>query len=210
MSYLVNLALEGRTAVVVGAGRVARRKVEGLAQAGASVRVVAPEACAEIQAQETAGQVAWVREHYRKAHLEGAVLVMAATSDEAVNAQVAQDARELGILVNVVDRPSLCTFTVPATLRRGDLMLAAATSGRCPALASAVREELESEYGPEYAKVVSLLGSLREQMIAAGWESFRIRQALMSLYRAGLPELIAAGDHEGIQKLVAAFTGLEP
>ncbi len=208
MSYLINLALEGRTAVVVGAGKVARRKVEGLVQAGACVRVVAPEACREIQDWAAGGQVVWVRERYARAHLEGALLAIGATSDAAVNAQVAEDARDLGVLVNVVDRPALCAFTVPATLRRGELMLAAATSGRCPALASALREELESEYGPEYAEVVSLLGSLREQMIAAGWESFRVRQALISLYRAGLPELIAAGDQEGIQKLVSAFTGL--
>lgn len=208
MSYLVNLALEGRAVVVVGAGNVARRKVEGLLQAGAAVRVVAPSACAEIEALAAAGQITWLREIYRRVHLEGTALVIAATGDEAVNAQVAQDARELGILVNVVDRPALCTFTVPATVRRGDLILAAATSGRCPALASAVREELESEYGPEYAEVVALLGRLRAQMIAAGWESFRIRQTLISLYRAGLPELIAAGDQEGLRRLVAAFTGL--
>ena len=208
MSYLINLALEDRTALVVGAGNVARRKVEGLLQAGARVCVVAPQACAEIQGWAAAGKVAWLREPYRREHLEGAVVVIAATGDEGVNARVAEDAREMGILVNVVDRPGLCTFTVPATVRRGDLILAAATGGRCPALASAVREELESEYGPEYAEVVALLGRLREQMLAAGWEGFRIRQTLISLYRAGLPELMAAGDQEGIQRLVAAFTGL--
>lgn len=210
MSYLINLALEGRLAVVVGAGKVARRKLEGLLQAGACVRVVAPRACAEIREWAAAGKLTWVEDRYRAAYLEGAELVIAATGDEAVNAQVAEDARRLGILINVVDRPALCTFTVPATVRRGNLILAAATGGRCPALASALREQLEAEFGPEYADVVDLLGRLREQMIAAGWESFRIRQILMSLYRAGLPELIAARDQEGIRKLVAAFTGLQP
>ena len=208
MSYLVNLVLEGRAALVMGAGKVALRKVEGLLQGGARVTVVAPAACPEIEALAEAGRITLHRESYRKAHLEGAFLAIAATGDEAVNGQVAQDARELGILVNVVDRPALCTFTVPATLRRGELILAVATGGRCPSLASALREELESAYGPEYAEVVALLGSLRQQMLAAGWESFRVRQSLISLYRAGLPELIVAGDQAGIRKLVAAFTGL--
>ncbi|MBM3748845.1 MAG: bifunctional precorrin-2 dehydrogenase/sirohydrochlorin ferrochelatase [Acidobacteria bacterium] len=210
MSYLVSLTLEGRPAVVVGAGQVARRKVEGLLQAEAAVTVVAPGICAEIQALADAGRVALRREPYGKECLAGVSLVIAATNHAAVNAQVARDARELGILVNVVDRPALCTFTLPATLRRGDLTVAVATGGRCPALASAVREDLEAQFGDEYGEVVALLGRLREQLMAAGWEGFRVRQALISLYRAGLPELIAAGDQAGVRKLVAAFTGLQP
>jgi len=209
MSYLVNLVLEARPALVVGAGKVALRKVEGLLQGGAQVRVVAPAACPEIEGLAETGRIVLRREPYGSAHLEGAFLAIAATDDEAVNAQVAEDARRFGVLVNVVNQPALCTFTVPAILRRGELILAVATGGRCPSLASAVREDLESQYGPEYAEVVALLGRLREQMIAAGWESFRVRQSLISVYRAGLPELIVAGDQEGIRKLVAAFTGLE-
>jgi precorrin-2 dehydrogenase/sirohydrochlorin ferrochelatase len=205
VSYLVNLAVEGRPAVVVGAGSVARRKVEGLLRAGASVTVVAPAACPEIEALATAGGIALRREAYERAHLAGAFLAIAATDDEAVNAQVAQDARSLGVLVNVVDRPALCTFTLTASLRRGDLILAVATGGRCPTLARAIREELEARYGPEYAEVVALLGRVREKLIARGWESARIRRALEQIYRAGLPELIASGDRGGIGKLLEGF-----
>jgi len=208
MSYLVNLVLEGRTAVVVGAGKVALRKVEGLLLGGAQVTVVAPTACLEIEALVEAGRIVLRREPYRSAHLEGAFLAIAATDDEAVNAKMAEDAQRLGVLVNVVDRPALSSFFLPATVRRGELILGVATGGRCPALASALREELEGRYGPEHGEALALLGRLRERMMAAGWESFRVRQALISLYRAGLPDLIVAGDQEGIRKLVAAFTGL--
>jgi precorrin-2 dehydrogenase/sirohydrochlorin ferrochelatase len=210
MSYLVNLALEGRPAVVVGGGKVALRKVEGLLQGGAQVRVAALAVCPEIEALVEAGRIALCREPYRAAHLEGALLAIAATDDAAINAQVAQDARALGVLVNVVDQPALCTFTLPATLRRGDLILGVATGGRCPTMASVLREELEARYGPEHGGALALLARLRERMIAAGWESFRVRQALASLYCAGLPELIAAGDQEGIRRLVETFTGLQP
>lgn len=210
MSYVVNLVLEGRTAVVVGAGKVGLRKVEGLLQGGARVTVVAPSACPEVEALAEASRLALCREAYRTAHLEGAFLAIAATDNGAVNAQVAEDARGLGVLVNVVDRPALCTFTLPATLRRGELILAVATGGRCPSLASVLREDLEARYGPEHGEALALLAGLRERMMAAGWESFRVRQALASLYRAGLPELIVAGDQEGIRRLVEAFTGLQP
>ena len=92
------------------------------------------------------------------------------------------------MLVNVVDRPALCTFTVPATVRRGDLTLAVATEGRCPALAGILREELEARYGPEYAELVGLFGEARKKMIELGWDGRRMRETLAGIYRAGVIE----------------------
>ncbi len=191
MGYLVNLVLDRRPAVVVGAGSIALRKVLGLLAAGARVSVIAPRACEEMRALASEGRIGLQDREYAPGDLAGAFLVIAATSDEEANARVSEEARSLNILVNVVDRPAVCTFTLPAVVRRGDLTLAVATEGRCPALARALREDLESKYGQEYAGLLDVLGRLRDQMLERGWESPRIQEALSRLYRAGLMERLA-------------------
>ncbi len=159
--YPVVLDLSGRRAVVVGGGEVALRKARALAEAGARVRVVAPDF---LPAFGEDGRLECVAARYEKRHLEGARVVVAATDDEAVNRQAASDARASGILVNVVDRPELCDFIVPAQVRRGDLLIAIATGGAAPALAKRLRERLEQEFGPEYAVLLEALREVREDM----------------------------------------------
>jgi precorrin-2 dehydrogenase/sirohydrochlorin ferrochelatase len=188
MSYLVNLALEGRAAVVIGGGEVATRKVQDLLAAKAHVTVIAPQLCDRVVALADEKRIVVYVRPYRAADLAGAFVVIAATDDEGLNARVAADAAARNVLVNVVDRPALCTFTVPATVRRGSLTIAIATEGRCPALAGILREELEERYGPEYAELVGLFGELRKKMIAIGWDGQRIRETLAGMYRAGTIE----------------------
>lgn len=207
MGFVVNLVLDGRLVVVVGGGAVASRKIEDLLAADARVAVVAPRACERIRDLANAGRIRARWGAYESADLEDAFLVVAATDDEAVNARVSSDAQARGLLVNVVDRPALCTFTLPATLRRGDLTLAVATEGLCPALAGVLREELEQRYGPEYEELVALFGRLRKQMIAQGWEGRRIREAVAELYRSGIAGLIASGDRSQIEEWIRARLG---
>jgi precorrin-2 dehydrogenase/sirohydrochlorin ferrochelatase len=185
MSYLVNLALEGRAAVVVGGGEVAARKVQDLLAAKAHVTVIAPQVCDRIVALADEKLIVMHGRPYRTGDLAGAFVAIAATDDEGINARVAADAAARNVLVNVVDRPALCTFTVPATVRRGDLTLAISTEGRCPALAGVLREEIEERYGPEYAELVGLFGEARKKMIELGWDGRRIRERLAGIYRAG-------------------------
>jgi precorrin-2 dehydrogenase/sirohydrochlorin ferrochelatase len=179
MSYLVNLALEGRGAVVIGGGEVAARKVQDLLAAKAHVTVIAPQLCDGIVALAGEQLVVAHGRPYRTGDLAGAFVAIAATDDKALNAAA------INVLVNVVDRPALCTFTVPATLRRGDLTIAIATEGRCPALAGILREELAERYGPEFAELAGLFGEARKKMIELGWDGRRIRETLAGIYRAG-------------------------
>lgn len=209
MGYLVNLRLEGRVAVVAGGGKVACRKIPDLLDAGAAVTVVAPEA--EERIRELASQkliVAHLRP-YTRSDLYGAYLAIAATDDEDVNTQVYKDAQALGILVNVVDRPALCSFTVPASVRRGSLTIAVATDGECPALSGVLREELECRFGEEYGELVRLMGDLRRQMAALGWSGARIREATSALYRDGIIEAIAMADRRLLCDFVRARLGPE-
>jgi len=186
MGYMLNLVLAGKPAVVIGAGEIAARKVHDLLAANAVVTVIAPAACESIEALDAHNQVTFRPRRYKASDLDGVIVAIAATDDEALNRRVARDAAHRRVLVNVVDRPALCTFTLPAVVRRGDLTIAVATEGRCPALSSILREELEAYYGPEYARLVTRFAASRQTMIARGWNGPRIRRTLAARYTAFL------------------------
>jgi len=164
-AYPIMLDLAGQRAVVVGGGRVALRKAQALADAGAEVCVVAPD-LAPAFADDP--RLACVAAAYAAERLDGAAVVIAATDDEAVNAQVAADARVGGVLVNVVDRPALCDFLVPAQMVRGDLLIAVSTGGAAPSLSRRLRERLETEFGPEYETLLAALRQVRDRVKSQG------------------------------------------
>jgi siroheme synthase-like protein len=138
--YPIFLRLEGQSAVVIGAGKIALRKTRGLVEAGARVTVVAPEALPEFAALP----VVMRRRRFRLSDLDGARLVFAATNDREVNRRIGQEARRGGAWVNVADAPEECSFYVPARVRRRGLELAVSTGGRVPRLAAALRRRLET------------------------------------------------------------------
>lgn len=165
--YPIALNVEGRRAVVVGGGAVARRKVETLRECGALVRVVAPELDERLEQLARRGEIESRRGDYQAADLDGAFLVIAATNSAAVNARVAADARAAGVLLNSADAPEVSDFLVSAGVRRGDLLISVFTGGHSPALSRRIREQLEAVFGPEYELLVALLGRLRPEVIAA-------------------------------------------
>jgi len=161
--YPINLNIDGRLCLVVGGGEVAARKAQGLLDAGAAVHVVSPEVCPEVQALP----VKILRRPFREADVDSAAVVIAATNDPDVNTRVAAAAQLANVPVNVVDQPGLCSFFLPAVVRRGPLVIGVSTSGASPALAKAVRRKLDKEFGEEYDKFIELLGSFRRQVLAS-------------------------------------------
>lgn len=179
--YPIMLDLAGVPVLVVGGGRVAHRKIEGLLRAGAEVTVVAHTAVESIGSMP----VRVVLRGYEAADLDHVRLVITATDDPAVNAAVATDATARGIWVNSADDPANCTFTLPAVARDGEVTVAVSTGGASPALASHLRGEIEvwlRQIGAADAAVA--LAAQRSQLHAAGvstesidW-SDRLQQAL--------------------------------
>jgi len=168
MDFPVNLKLAGRRALVVGGGAVARRKAAALGRAGAEVVAVAPAFGRSFPAARL------VRRSFRATDVAGAFVVVAATDDARVNRAVHAACVRRRVPVNVVDVPELCTFTVPATLRRGALTIAISTNGAVPALAKAIRRELERLYPARFASIVARLGRERSRRPRG-----RARQRLM-------------------------------
>lgn len=155
--YMACLDLEGRDVLVVGGGRVAVEKVEGLLPCGARVTVVAPEIVPELEEAD----VTIVRREYRTDDLEGRFLVVAATSTTSVNRQVFTDAEARGLLCNVVDVPDLCSFILPAVHRVDPIAVAISTGGASPALAQRLRDDIAAVVGPEHATLARRLRDLR-------------------------------------------------
>jgi len=179
--YPIMLDLTDVPVLVVGGGRVAQRKVEGLLRARADVTVVAPRIDDGVRALP----VRIVERTYEPSDLDHVRLVITATDEAAVNAAVSADATRRGIWVNSADDPANCTFTLPAVAHDGEVTVAVATGGASPALASHLRGEIEAWLGEIGAGDAALtLGQQRNEMHANGestesidW-SDRVRAAL--------------------------------
>ncbi len=162
--YPVSLQLEGRPCVVVGGGPVAERKVMNLLAAGARVTVITPEATSAIVALAETHEVIHHRREYRPGDLCGTFLAIAATDDPELQVAVAADADAERVLLNVVDRPALCSFIVPAVLRRGLVTVAVSTGGASPILARRLRDDVSKHVGAEYGRFARIMGALRERL----------------------------------------------
>lgn len=177
----LNIHMHGKTAVVIGGGAVALRKIRTLLAAGASVRVAGTTVCPEIAALNDSGALSARVGSYAASDLNGAFLVIAATDDALVNGQVCADARERGILVAAADDPDAGECAFPAILRRGDLEIAVSTGGRCPTFAVAVRDRIAEHIGDEYGTILQLLTAEREKLLTNGSSSTYNAQVLRSL-----------------------------
>ncbi len=161
--YPVLLNITGKLCVVIGGGRVSERKVNGLLESGAIVRVVSPEVTDELGGLASRGMIDWHQKLYSDNDIDGAVLVFAATNSREVQEMIRRKAEANGQLLNVADDPECCSFHVPATVRRGDLTLTVSTSGKSPAVAAHIRQQLEEEFGPEYETLLQVMSLIRVQ-----------------------------------------------
>ena len=167
-TYPVNIIVAGRPCLVVGGGRIAAHKVRGLQNAGADVTVVSPEVVSELAVDP---DVRWIARRYESGDVEGHRLVITATGVEAVDAAVATDAREAGILVNSADDPPNCDFILPAVVRAGDLTATISTRGRSPAVATWLRKRLELQLDTNYEGLLDLASKVRAELKTAAGTS---------------------------------------
>jgi precorrin-2 dehydrogenase/sirohydrochlorin ferrochelatase len=171
------LDVADRLAVVIGGGSVGRRKASAVVAAGGRVRLV----CLEPRPVEMSDpRLEWRAETYTPEHLEGATLVFAAGPAE-LNARVIADAHARGMWVNAASEPASGDFFLPATVRRGDFVLAISSGGAAPALTQIVRERLESEFDETFSVWVSLLAEMRPRILGRIADGEHRRNALTTL-----------------------------
>jgi precorrin-2 dehydrogenase/sirohydrochlorin ferrochelatase len=165
--FPIFLKLQDKSAIVVGGGTIAESKIPGLMEAGAKVRVIAPAINKKIAEWVREARLEWSQKAFASGDLQGASLVIAATSASGVNKAVFLEAEARGIWCNSVDDVDNCHFYYGAVVQRGDLQIAISTNGKSPAFAQRLRKELETQYGPEYEIWLEWLGAARESLRAA-------------------------------------------
>ena len=163
-SYPIFLNLFNKKCIVVGGGRVAQRKVEGLLDTGAQIVVISPDLRNELQELASKKKLRWEERNFKVNDLEGAHLVFAATNDPKKNKGIAKKAAGKNYWVNVANGARDGDFWVPSIVRRGQLSLAVSTDGASPALSKRLRLELEHVYGPEYEEFIEFLTGWRKKI----------------------------------------------
>ena len=208
MGYIpIFLDVTERECVVVGGGEVAARKVESLIEAGAHVTLVSPSLSPAMETIVDKRLVTHLARNYQRGDIEGCVLVYAATDDPKLHRELAAEARALGIPVNVVDVPELCTFIAPAVVKRGALQIAISTGGASPAFAARLRRNLEDQFGDEYARTLEVLRAARRRLHADEIDPAQRMRRLKDLAESALPDAIAAGDADAIDRILATHLG---
>lgn len=166
--YPIFLNISGKRCVVIGGGQVSLRKVKALLEYRASVEVISPDACPELNKLAKDGEISMLPRSYRAGDLEDAFIVIATTSDRGINFEIAREAQRKLVLVNVVDDKENSDFIAPSYVRRGDITIAVSTAGRSPALARKIRTRLEKDFGDEYASLARLTDEVRAEIKRQG------------------------------------------
>jgi precorrin-2 dehydrogenase/sirohydrochlorin ferrochelatase len=205
--YSIFLKIENRACLVVGGGEVGGRKVKTLLRCGALVGIVSPEITPWLAEKIQEGAVEMVGSHYEEHQLHGRFLVIAATDNLELNCRIAHDAEKKGLLCNVVDYPQEGNFILPALVERGALTLAISTSGKSPALARHLRQELEQRFGMEYADFLELMGALRGRLLAESQDSGANKERFDRLVQSPLLELVQRRDYDEVDRLLRKVMG---
>jgi len=205
--YPVYIQMREQSCVVIGGGKIAEGKVEGLLAVKAKVTVIAPDLTPHLRDLADQKQIAHLERAYQPGDLTGAFMVICATDQAEINHQVWQEATSNHQLVNVVDDTPLCNFIAPSILRQGDLTIAISTSGKAPALAVRLKERLQREIGPEYERFLELAGELREPL-AQHIPDFETRKALWyELVDSEILEVLASGDEAQAREIISGVVG---
>lgn len=181
----VNLKLAGRKCAVIGGGSVALRRVKTLLEAGAQVRVIAPEIDSELLKLTREENVEWIAEPFTASLVFGMFLVVCATNDEAANRSAAWASKATGALVNMVAPPmELSDLTLPAKTERDGLLLTVSTNGASPELSRRIRQSMEADilevYGPWLERLTPIRKEMRKKLEGHAQRQAFWREALNS------------------------------
>ncbi len=184
--------------LVVGGGPVGERKIRGLLQCGAVIRLVAEDLTPWLQSRCQEGSVLLVGNRYTKGCLDDVSLVFAATNDFGLNRLIAAEAEKCGLWCNMATEPEAGSFLVPSILRRGPLTIAVSTTGASPAMAVRIKNKLEHDFGTEWIVLLNLLALLRTVIQSKGLTTAQNQEIYRNVTGLSLLEWIQHGEETQI------------
>jgi len=205
--YPVNLDIQNRKCLVVGGGSVGTRKVMTLLECGAVVTVVSSDVAEELLELAEKKMIELKRRPYESSDIDGMFLVIGATDNEELNRQINKDAEHQSKLCNIADRPEICNFVLPSIVNRGNLVIAISTTGKSPAFAKKMRQDLEKEFGEEYDEFLELMGAIRKKALSEKHEPEAHKHLFEQLINRGLVDMVRNNDKERINSLLLEIFG---
>ncbi|MBU4259266.1 MAG: bifunctional precorrin-2 dehydrogenase/sirohydrochlorin ferrochelatase [Proteobacteria bacterium] len=205
--YPVSLDMQNRKCLVVGGGSVGARKVMTLLECGAIVTVVSPDVTGKLLDLAEKKMIELKKRPYEPSDIDGIFLVIGATDNEELNWQINKDAERQNKLCNIADRPEACNFILPSIVNRGNLVIAISTSGKSPAFAKKMRQDLEKQFGEEYDEFLELMGAIRKKALSEKHEPEAHKNLFEQLINRGLVDMIRNHDEERINSLLLEIFG---
>lgn len=194
------LDLVNKPVLVVGGGEVASRKVEALLKAGADVTIVSPSLVGFLDKLAQEQQVRWIQRFYSSDIVTNSFIQVWATTDNPeLNHQVYKDAKELGILVNVVDDKPYCDFITPSMINRGRIQIAISSGGASPVLIRNIREKLEAIL-PQNMGLMAEFANSKRNSIKEALPSVDLRRKFWENYFSH-PEVENARDNRELETI---------
>jgi precorrin-2 dehydrogenase/sirohydrochlorin ferrochelatase len=169
--------------------------------------VISPEVTPTLAELAEQGSIELTRRNYHSSDLDKVFLVIGATDDQAFNRKIHRDAEAAQRLCNIADQPALCNFVLPSIVNQGDLSIAISTAGKSPAFAKHLRRQLEGQFGPEYGRMLDLMGAVRKRLLAEEHTPEAHKPLFEQLIQNGLLEMIKAKDHQRIDALLKEVLG---
>ncbi len=198
--YPIFLNLKEQPCIVIGGGSVANRKVDSLLTSGAIVTVVSPRLTAELSQKQHDNIIQVIPREFNNSDLDNAFLVIAATDNAEVNAQIGHLARQNNTLVNVADNPQLSSFIVPSVLDRSPLTIAVSTGGASPVLARQLRMKLETMIPSACGHLAGITEEYREKVKQHFPRQEQRKQFWESALKGPFAELVYAGQEDSARQ----------
>ena len=194
--------LKDQYCLLLGGGDTAMRKASLLVSAGAKLRIIAPAICPELEALVLENGGEHYSDDYQAKHLEGVILVISAAEIQTLDELVSADAKQLGLPVNVVDKPALSNFIIPAVIDRSPIVIAVSSGGQSPVLARLLRGKLESMIPASYGRLGQLAGKFRDQ-VKARFSTLNQRRVFWeSVLQGPVAEMVFAGKEQKAERLL--------
>ncbi|MBH0090457.1 siroheme synthase CysG [Pseudoalteromonas sp. AS84] len=201
MQYLpIFTKLDNKPVLVVGGGEVALRKCRAFLKARASVTLVAPWFCDELKEHAHNNEVTLIDAYFEESHLDGKMLVIAATDRDDVNNNVFELANARNVFVNVVDDQPKCTFIFPSIVDRDPITIAISSAGTAPVLARRLREKLETLIPHHIGPLATLVGGFRDKVKKRFKHFSDRRQFWEGVFDSSVVSKVQTGDTQAAQQ----------